>query len=333
MQVFGVAWHAAATSRALAHPVQSKVLSLAVVVLAFNEEKHLRRCLENIAVLAKEIFVVDSFSTDQTVTIAREFGAKVLQHRWENNYAKQFNWALENCPMSSDWVLRLDADEYLTPELLDELTQRLPTMPDDVSGIILKRRHVFLGKWIRRGTYPVRLLRVFRRGKAVCEQRLMDEHIQLLEGRAVAFSCDFIDHNLNDLAWWTQKHDAYALREALDLLDIELGLLGHAELDGAKELGEHANAKREMKHRYARLPLFWRAAAYFFSRYFLRGGFCEGSEGFLWHFLQGWWYRTLVDAKIFEIKRVCGSDLEKIREFLLRTYRIDCSKLNPFDLD
>lgn len=299
------------------------MLDLSVIILTFNEELHIRRCLENVASFAKEVFIIDSFSTDRTLEIAREFGnVHILQNRWENNYARQFNWGLEHANISTQWVLRLDADEYLLPELVEELQEKLPGLPDDVTGIIFNRRHIFMGKWMRRGIYPVKLLRVFRYGKGMCEQRLMDEHIQLTEGRAVEFEHDFCDHNLNNLSWFCHKHVNYAIREAVDLLDIELDLTGAAETDSDKEISPQALAKRMKKHRYARQPLFWRSFAYFCYRYFLKGACLDGKVGFIWTFLQGWWYRTLVDAKVFEIKRQCGTDREKIKALLKRDYNI-----------
>ena len=299
------------------------MLDLSVIILTYNEELHIRRCLENVTPFAKEVFIIDSFSTDRTLEIAREFGkVHILQNRWENNYAKQFNWGLEHADITTQWVLRLDADEYLMPELVRELQEKLPSIPDDVSGIIFNRRHIFMGKWMRRGIYPVKLLRVFRHGKGMCEQRLMDEHIQLTEGRAVEFEHDFCDHNLNNLSWFCHKHVNYAIREAVDLLDIELDLTGAAETDDHKEISSQARAKRMKKHRYARQPLFWRSFVYFCYRYFLKGACLDGKVGFIWTFMQGWWYRTLVDAKVFEIKRQCGTDREKIKALLRRDYGI-----------
>ena len=299
------------------------MLDLSVIILTYNEELHIRRCLENVAFIAKEIFIIDSFSTDRTLEIASEFGnVHILQNRWENNYAKQFNWGLEHANITTRWVLRLDADEYLMPKLVAELREKLPGLPGDVTGIIFNRRHIFMGKWMRRGIYPVKLLRAFRYGKGMCEQRLMDEHIQLTEGRAVEFEHDFCDHNLNNLSWFCHKHVNYAIREAIDLLDIELDLTGAAETDGQKEISPQALAKRMKKHRYARQPLFWRSFAYFCYRYFLKGACLDGKIGFLWTFLQGWWYRTLVDAKVLEIKLQCGTDREKIKALLRRDYGI-----------
>lgn len=299
------------------------MLDISVIILTYNEELHIRRCLENVTQFAKTVFIVDSFSNDKTLEIAKEYpNVHILQNKWENNYAKQFNWGLTHAAIDTDWVLRLDADEYLLPELIEEFKVRIPELSSDISGVILKRRHIFLDKWMKKGTYPVKLLRLFRYGKGLCEQRLMDEHIQLLEGSTVEFEHDFCDHNLNDLSWFCHKHVNYAVREAADLLDIELGLLGNAESDCEKQISSQAHKKRMKKHKYARQPLFWRALAYFCYRYFFKGAFLEGKEGFLWTFLQGWWYRTLVDAKIFEIKKACGSDKGKIRKMLADKYNI-----------
>ena len=260
------------------------MLDLSVIILTYNEELHIQRCIENVLPMAKDIFIIDSFSTDRTLEIARKYPhVHILQNKWGNNYAKQFNWGLEHAPIHTQWVLRLDADEYLLPELIEELQEKLPSLPDDVSGIIFKRRHI----------------------------------------RAVEFNHDFCDHNLNDLSWFCHKHVNYAIREAVDLLDIELDLTGAAETDEKKQISGQAKAKRMMKHRYAKQPLFWRAFAYFCYRYFFKLGFTEGKEGFLWHFLQGWWYRTLVDAKVFEIKKACGNDKEKIRRHLKDNYGIE----------
>lgn len=300
------------------------MLDLSVIILTYNEEIHIRRCLDNITSIAKDIFIIDSFSTDRTLDIAKEYKqVHILQNKWENNYAKQFNWGLANAPIRTQWVLRLDADEYLLPKLIAELREKLPLLPIDVNGLIFNRRHIFMDKWMKRGIYPVKLLRVFRYGKGMCEQRLMDEHIQLTEGRAVEFEHDFCDHNLNNLSWFCHKHVNYAIREAVDLLDIELDLTGAAESDENKQISKQAQKKRMKKHQYVKQPLFWRAFAYFCYRYFLKGACLDGKEGFLWTFLQGWWYRTLVDAKVFEIKRACGNDKEKIRQHLKMVYGIN----------
>lgn len=299
------------------------MLDLSVIILTKDEELHIERCLENVMDIAKEIFIIDSFSTDRTLEIAERYPkVKILQNRWVN-YATQFNWALENAPISSEWVLRLDADEYLTEELKEELNYKLPNLHNEISGIVFPLRRVFLGRTIRRGMNPVKLMRIFRYGKAKSEVRMMDEHIELIEGKSIEFKGEFADHNLNNLSWWTKKHVGYAIREAVDLLDMEYNLTGSGKNDSEIVISEQAKAKRIAKHRYSCQPLFWRSFAYFIYRYFFKLGFLEGKEGFMWHFFQGWWYRTLVDAKVWEIKRACGDDREAIRRLLREEYNVE----------
>ena len=301
-----------------------KKLDLSVIILTSNEEIHIKRCLDRICDVAKEVFVVDCFSTDKTLEIAKQYPeVTILQNKWVN-HAIQFNWALDNAPIKTKWVLRLDADEYLTDELKTELREKLDALDDEYTGIILRLQRVFMGRTIRRGgTGNVRQMRIFQYGKARSEVRQMDEHIALLEGKPVEFQGEWADDNLNDISWWTQKHIGYAIREAVDLLDIEYALTGSATADESIQITEDAKTKRMKKHSYAKKPLFWRSFAYFCYRYFFRLGFLEGKEGFMWHFFQGWWYRSLVDAKVWEIKKACGSDTERMKDYIREKYKIN----------
>lgn len=297
------------------------MLDITTIILTYNEELHIRRCLENVCAFSKKVYVIDSPSTDKTVEICNEFpNVEVVVHNYPGNQAAQFNWALDNVQIDTEWILRLDADEYLLPELIEELQGKMPNLPNNVSGVTFKRRHIFLGRWMKRGTYPVMILRLFRKGKAVCEQRLMDEHIELLEGENLTFENDFVDHNLNNISWWAQKHVNYSVREAAELLDIEYRITGNDSSN--RNLSKKTLQKRELKNKYARQPLFWRSFAYFCYRYFLQLGFLEGKEGFLWHFLQGWWYRALVDAKIYEIKKTCGNNPDSIKAYIAKHWGI-----------
>ena len=295
------------------------MLDITALILTQNESLHIRRCLENVAPIARRVIVVDSGSTDDTLDICRTLGAEVVTHLWPGNQAEQFNWALDNIPIDTEWILRLDADEYLLPELITELEQRLPSLPLEVTGVELKRRHIFMGRWMKHGVYPVIILRLFRSGKGRYESRLMDEHITLTEGRSMVMEHDFCDHSLINLSDYCRKHVGYAEREAAMALDEEYALSGESQ---QLHLGEQAQRKHRTKSRYYRMPLFLRSFAYFLYRYVLRGGFLEGKEGFLFHFIQGWWYRSLVDAKIYEIKKATGGDREKIREHFRTTYGI-----------
>ena len=294
------------------------MLDISVIILTYNEEIHVRRCLDNARKFAKEIFVVDSYSTDRTMDIARSMGAKVVQHPFEN-HSKQFNWALQQLPITTEWVWRLDADEYLSDELIEELQHCLPLLPADVNGLTAPCLRIFMGRHIKHGIIPLILLRLFKLRYASCENRLMDEHIQLKEGMIVDLKAPFYDDNLNGLTWWTNKHNGYATREAIDLLLTEYGFYEK----GTLSVGTHSAAVRRKKLQYIKLPLFWRAFAFFFLRYFLRGGFLDGKEGFLWHFLQGWWYRTLADAKVYELKKRFHFDPDLIKQYLLDNYISD----------
>lgn len=292
------------------------MLDISVIILTYNEEIHIERCLNNAKRFAKEIFIVDSYSTDKTVDIALSMGAKIYQHPWEN-YSKQFNWGLQNLPITTEWVWRMDADEYLSDDLINELHQTLAKLPNSVNGFTAPCLRVFMGKYIKHGIIPLILLRLFKIKYAQCENRFMDEHIQVTEGRVENLKNPFYDDNLNGLTWWTTKHNGYATREAIDLLLTEYNLL---EQGTTANSGSHSSAVRQKKMKYIKMPLFWRASAFFFYRYIFRLGFLDGKEGFMWHFLQGWWYRTLADAKVYEIKKRFEWNDEKIKAFIKETY-------------
>ena len=270
-----------------------------LIVLTYNEELNLAHCLRSVQGLVQNIFIVDSGSTDRTVELACQYGAQIVIHPFKNQ-AEQFNWALENLPIQSKWILRLDADEYLSPELRDEIGEILPTLPSSITGIYLRRRLIFLNRWIRHGAYyPIWLLRIFRPGKAQSELSEMDEHIVLLEGESMQLKHDFSDHNRKGLSAWTIKHESYASRQARTLLRLQQ----QVGSEGVKPRlsGIQAERKRWLKRNfYGRIPLFARAFFYFIYRYFLRLGFLDKVPGLIFHFLHAGWYFFYVDAKLYE---------------------------------
>ncbi len=287
-------------------------MTLTAIILTFNEGKHLPRCLDSVAQVADRVVVADSYSTDNTVELAEARGAKVIQNEWVN-HAVQFNWALAQLPDDTEWVMRIDADEYLTPQLIDEIRAGLPKLNDSVDGVYVNRRMTFLQQPIRHGgVFPIQVLRLFRYGRGRCENRWMDEHI-IVSGGTVVFEGELIDDNLNSLTWWTDKHNRYASREAVDLLNLEYRFM-EMESVGDQKGRSQAGTKRWIKENiYRHLPLGFRAFAYFFYRYFLRLGFLDGKIGAAFHFLQGFWYRYLVDIKVAEVEwymQVKGVDVE-----------------------
>ncbi len=286
-------------------------MKLVAVILTFNEERHLARCIGSLQGLATEVFVADCFSTDATLEIARTHGARVIQHNWIN-HATQFNWALTQLDADTDWVLRIDADEVLTPELVAEIRSGLPSVAPEIEGIYCGRRMTFQGRLIRHGgVFPIRVLRLFRYGRGQCENRWMDEHIKVA-GPTIDLQGEIIDDNLHSLTWWTAKHNSYASREAVDLLNLEYHFMPHDSVASLRG-GNQAGVKRWLKEVvYSRLPGGFRAFAYFIYRYVIRLGFLDGQAGTAFHFLQGFWYRYLVDAKVAEVRRymaVSGCDV------------------------
>lgn len=272
---------------------------ITAIILTYNEELHIARCVDNVKQVAREVYVIDSYSTDQTCQIALQHGAKVVQHAYVNQ-AQQFQWALDNIDCRGDWLLRLDADEYLTDALIEEIKETLPGLSPEVTGCNLPRDVIFLGKNVRHGRIsPPRILRLWRKGYAYMEQRWMDERIVLTQGRVVNMKARFVDHNLQSLTWWTQKHNSYSNRE----LAVELGKAYGLSYE-VKEQGR----RNSQKSAYYRLPPFLRAGFYFLMRYVLLCGFLDGKAGLIWAILQAFWYRFLVDAKWYEAQQTLGKN-------------------------
>jgi glycosyltransferase involved in cell wall biosynthesis len=261
-----------------------------VVVLTYNEETNLPQCLSSLKGFAKHIYVVDSLSKDRTAAIAAEYGADVFPHPFEN-YADQRNWALRELPYDTEWVMFLDADEWLLPELKEEIGRMIARRPEE-NGFYIKRRLIFMGKWIRRGYYPSWILRLFRAGKAQCEERTVNEHL-IVDGRAGYLQADFIHEDRKGFMDWVTKHLRYAQLEADELSRTRRA---DEEID-ARFFGTQAQRKRWVRHKiWNRLPAVFRPFLYFGYRYLVRGGFLDGRAGFIYHFMQGLWFLLLIDV-------------------------------------
>jgi glycosyltransferase involved in cell wall biosynthesis len=269
---------------------------LAVIILTFNEEENIEQCLRSVCGWAREVHIIDSFSTDRTLEIARRFQCAAVKHSFEN-YADQRNWALDNLPIQGEWVLFLDADEWLPETLKEEMAGVIASNPEE-NGFYVKRRFIWMGRWIKRGYYPTWILRLFRKGKGRCEQRAVNEHL-IVEGETGQLKNDFIHEDRKGLAEWTEKHNRYSTLEAERLFRGR----GEKEIE-ARFSGSQAERKRWLRYRlYNRLPPLVRPFLYFFYRYVLRGGFLDGREAFLYHFLHALWVPLLVDAKYLEMAR------------------------------
>ena len=309
------------------------MLDITAIILTYNDELRIRRCLENVCPFSKKVYVIDSPSTDRTAEICTEFpNVEVVVHPYPGNQAEQFNWALDHCEIGTEWVLRVDADEYCTPELIHEMQAKLPDLPKEVSAVVLPLGRMFRGRLLKHSIVNgVKMIRLFRYGKVRYEQRLMDEHLEVMEGGTVAFDNMFVDDNLMSIRGFIDKHNNYSSREAALLLDAELELcpLNNREDDTA--YAKDVAMKRAQKARYAKMPLYWRSLAYFFYRYVVKLGFLDGRAGFEWDFFQGLWYRLLVDSKVAEVRRFVKSNniaaitdegKHRIKEYMKRNWNV-----------
>lgn len=272
------------------------VADLTVIILTKNEEKNLKDCLKSIMNFAKRVIVVDSGSTDKTVEIAREYGADVYFHPFEN-YAKQFNWAIDHTNIKTLWTFRLDADERVTPELTSELYELMDIHKNDqVNGITMEAWLYFMGKKIKYGGPKKRKLMLFKTGLGRIENRNMDEHTILSEGYSISAKEKFLHYDFKDLTFFIDKLNWYASREVLDYFDYVNENNQNNQLQDERILF----TRKKKFGFYYKLPLFFRSWLLFIYFYIFKLGFLDGKEGFIYHYLYQRWYRCLVDAKIYE---------------------------------
>lgn len=272
-------------------------IDVSVIILTRNEEPNLAQALESVRGWARRIFVVDSFSTDRTLEIAQAYGCEIFQFRFES-YSRQRNRALDELPIDSDWILFLDADEWVPDALKQEIAATIAANPAE-SGFFLRRRFYWMNTWIRRGYYPVWILRLFRRGRGRCEDRSVNEHI-VVEGRTGFLRQDFIHQDRKPVSDWIEKHNQYALREAKELLRVE----AVSEKLRPRLFGPQAERARWVRERlYNRLPPILRPFLFFFYRVVIRGGMLDGWKALVYHFLQAFWYPLLIDVNFLDLTR------------------------------
>jgi glycosyltransferase involved in cell wall biosynthesis len=271
---------------------------VAVVILTYNEEANIAHALDSVSGWARQLFVVDSFSTDRTLEVVGRYDCAVVQNAFEN-YSRQRNFALTQLPIEAEWILFLDADEWVPAELRDEISAVVASRPAE-NGYFLKYRMIWMEKWIRRGYYPTWILRLFRHGAARCEDRGVGEHL-IVDGATGYLRNDFIHHDRKGVDEWIADHNRYATREALEMLRRD-GRPG--EIDARFWGGTQAQRKRWLRNVvWNRLPPLVRPFMYFFFRYFVQRGFMDGRAGFMFHFLQALWYYFLIDVRYLELKQ------------------------------
>lgn len=275
------------------------MLDLTAIILTCNEEKNIASCIKSIKCLAKRIVIIDCGSTDSTVQIAQDLGAEVYFHEWEN-YSRQYNWGIQAAKINTKWIFRIDADERLTKASAEEINRIcVENENTDVNGIIVRFKVTFLGKDLKHGgIYPFKKLLIYKADKGYMEDRNMDEHIILKQGRSKELKNDSLHCDFKSLSEWIDKHNKYSSREVLDY--YQNTKMQSNEIDG---LSLNAQIKRKIKFGiYYKLPMGMRAYLYYIYRCYFRLGFLDGKEGKIFCFLQAYWYRFLVDAKIYEEK-------------------------------
>ncbi len=297
---------------------------LTIIILTFNEENNIRACLDSIHGITEHVLVVDSGSTDNTLNILQEYKVTVLSHPFDN-YSKQRNWAQQNNPFQTEWVLHLDAGEQLSPELNDWMRHQFnPESEND--GFMFSRRTFFMGKWIKHGgVYPTYHLRLYRAGKGKCEEKVYDQHF-VLDGKKcqVKKGVDIIDHIANDLKTFTSGHTRWAIIEAAEVL-VHQRATGNVD---ANIQGNPIEKRRWFKNNiFQKMPLFLRSFLYFNYRYFLRLGFLDGKAGLICHFLQGFWFRFMIDAVVYEVSCAMREKHWSLEEAFKRLYDFDLKKL------
>ena len=284
------------------------------IILTLNESFHLERCILSLIPIFEKIYVVDSFSSDNTKDIAQKYKVNFLEHNFIN-HSEQFNWTLNQIDKQTNWILRIDADEYLTEDLRREILLKLNKLKSSINGVYIPRKIIFQNKLIAHGGISsTKVLRLFRYGFGKCDERWMDEHIRV-KGETISFLNPLIDHNLKPITWWISKHNKYASKEAYEILKEEYGL--------SEANNENYFKSQRKRNIYYRLPIFLRSFIYFSYRFFIRLGFLDGIKGFCFHFLQAFWYRLLVDLKYLEVKNEIKSNKTSFKEAIRRCLDID----------
>ena len=274
--------------------MMSKKADITVVILTYNEEVNLPHALDNVKEFAKDVVLLDSYSTDNTLEIAESYGVRVYTRKFDD-FSRQRKYALEVISYTTEWIFVLDADEFLTEQLKEEIKKTIGTTHLD--AFYIKRRFYWMGKWIRRGYYPTWLLRLGRTGSITCDERPINEHLVCKNGNVGKLKEDFVDFNRKSLADWISKHNHYSDREASQLLSQ----------DESKEVyklwGSQYERKRWLRVKvWNKLPPLIRPFLYFSYRYIFRLGFLDGKEAFMYHFLHAFLYRILIDLKYLEKK-------------------------------
>lgn len=288
----------------------STKIPVSVLIPAKNEEENLPACLASVA-RASEVFVVDSHSSDRSVAIAEQHGATVVQFDFNGRWPKKKNWSLENLPFQNEWVLIVDCDERITPELWDEIAAVIEN--PEYNGYYLNRRVFFLGQWIRHGgKYPDWNLRLFRHAQGRYENlnteairntgdNEVHEHV-VLSGKVGYLKQDMLHIDFRDIYHWLERHNRYSNWEARVYYNLLNGM-GENGTIGANLFGDSVQRKRFLKKIWVRLP--FKPLLRFILFYFIRLGFLDGKAGYTYGRLLSQ-YEYQIGVKLHELQQFDG---------------------------
>ena len=279
---------------------------LTAIVLTYNEEQHIQRCLDSIKSCVKRIVAIDSYSTDNTLNILKKNNIEVFQKKYIN-LAIQFNWGIKIAEIKTKWILRIDSDEFIPEKSAATIGKELESLSPNISGIIINRRGIFLGKEIKfGGAFPQKVIRIWKNGKGKIHDIWCDEHV-LVNGESTYINQDIVDDNLNDLNWWITKHKKFAKFEAINYF-LHTHNKNKIE-DKSFDRGKNEKMKFFLKYKiYYSVPTILRPILLFIYKYFFRFGFLDGWKVLRFHYLQSFWYRFLVDLNILKIKKIMKKD-------------------------
>ena len=284
------------------------MIDATAIIMTKNEEKNIVDCLKSMEGFAKRCVVIDCGSTDNTVALAKENGADVYFHEFEY-YAKQFNWGIDNCDITTEWIIRLDADERFPAELRAEIEKLIADNQDKpMNGITVEADLFFLGRCMKHGVRCKRKMMMFKRSCGAIEDRRRDAHSVISEGYSVGTKNKFLHYDFKNLDNYIKRYNWYATREMQDYIDFKRG-----EADTEIQTDKAIQQQRKKKFGlYYKAPKFLRAWLWFIYNYIFRGGFLDGKEGLAFCFLECYWYRFLVDAKILEYEKT-GGEFEQLK--------------------
>lgn len=268
---------------------------LTIVILTYNESIHIARAIQNVSGWADHIIVLDSYSQDDTVEIAKKLGAEVIFRKFDD-YKNQRQYVIDYCKNITEWMLFLDADEYLLDELKQEIKETL-SVQTNIVGYYIARRAIFMGKWLKYGGYyPIYLMRLFKPETARYNE-IVNEHV-VLDGLVGKLRNNFVDHNLKGIDFWVEKHNKYATLEAEELWRAKKMKQKSTRLDFSIQVERKKWVRENI---WNNLPCLLRALLYFNYRYFLRLGFLDGKQGFIYHAMKAGFLWFLVGVKYIEM--------------------------------